>query len=152
MVLSLIQMDYTYPWGAEGLKVLTMVEVRTGYAAALCVQTQGSQNTYAVQAVSQFLNEAGEANCVLQTDMESGAIDVARAAAAKHHRGRVGVASCTTCLTPEQWSRGEVEPHNSRNGAHLGCRLRGELRCEVEQRCSDHAMACMARRCFGTSR
>ena len=53
------------------------MEVRTGYASALCVQTKRSQNTYAVQAVSQFLDEVGEANCVLQTDMESGAIDAA---------------------------------------------------------------------------
>ena len=83
-----VQLDYMFPWDDGDCKVLAMTETKTGNTCATMVLAKESGDRYAVHALKQMIDEAGDPEANTQTDSEGAAVDLAPAAAALRPEGR----------------------------------------------------------------
>eukprot|EP00971_Amphidinium_carterae_P342746 6482167-Amphidinium_carterae.1 len=140
--VPVIQVDYTFPMGFEGFKVLSMIDTSTHYVALLPVESKGPSDQYAVRFLAQFLSEVGHSELQIQHDPEDALEGVVTRAAAKYH-GRVRIRS-----TPKgsSESNGAVERyHRSAHELLRTYRAQLEMHTNVNMRDIMHVYAWMTR-------
>lgn len=85
--VRIAQLDYFFPGALKGLAV---VDANTGFGASTVVQTKGGSDLYSVSFVDHFMDELGCGDCVIQTDPEPAAQDLARSVVSRRkHRVEV---------------------------------------------------------------
>ena len=100
-----VQIDYMYPFGNEGLPCLSVVDRQSGFGTSLCVRSKGGTDPYAVAALAQMILELGYDDFVLQADQEPALVDLAKMALNKS--GKKGALRLTPRGSSE--SNGKVE-------------------------------------------